>query len=127
MQRSISNFSTIDRQQMAEALSYASPEGPRGVICVDECRCGERAAAMNAALLYAKIVDGLTPGHDADVILRKLREAIALDVAAPQWAKFPIDELARVDVSVSRKNLEVVAARIRFARTWDALQSILGC
>lgn len=36
----ISNTSDAERRAMAEALSVAAAEGPFGMECEDECRCG---------------------------------------------------------------------------------------
>lgn len=39
---SIRDFSEKYRDSMAEALSFAAPDGPRGFACVDDCRCDDQ-------------------------------------------------------------------------------------
>lgn len=122
----ISNVSLEEREALASALAIASPGGPVGVQCIDDCRCHDGVPAATVALLYEQLVDRgyllKGPASRADEFMRLLREAIIVDMTRARVPEIPWRYLGEHGVMVSHRNAEVVHARKQFPRTWQVIE-----
>ena len=114
----VSNTSLGDREALAEALAVASPGGPVGVKCVDQCNChGE--VEQHVLELHSAIAEKYHV-NDPYGFIGRIRNAITIDLVSPR-AAFPARELTEIDVAVSLRNAQVVHARFSFPRTWSVI------
>lgn len=125
MQKTISNFTGQERQAMAEALAMASPQGPSGFQCVDECQCQKGLPKIEAAVIYGRICDRMSGRPDPET-LPQLEQAISADLVRPQIRILPAQELMETGVIVSTRNERVVGARTLFPRTWGVIKNIFN-
>lgn len=115
----VTNVPQVDRVAMAEALSYASPGGPVGVLCVDECDC-HGAAMKFAAQIYAKVVERGAKDEDAKLMLH-LFEAVTVDLIADQRLPLNVDAIVDAEVMVSERGVQATDMRSRYPRTWQVV------
>jgi len=112
-------------EAVAEALSFAAPDGPLGVPCVDECHCHDGVPSSLAAQLYVELTEReIYKLSDGDRAVRKLREALTVDmITHTRRPVVSIRNLARVDVIVSQQNGDVAHARRLLPRTWAEISA----
>jgi hypothetical protein len=119
-------FTDAERFAMAEALSYASPEGPNGVVCEDGCEKHPDGQAKRVTLLLAELLEqGLTiKDGDYDKALHDLRRSMTEDERLIR-PRLTIRDLAEIRTVISQKSSDVAYARKMYPRTWAIIEKLI--
>jgi len=111
-----------DPESVAQALSIAAPDGPRGFACVDECQCTSSAARL-ASRLYVEIVERFTVDMEhGEQHLVTLTNALRLDLANRPTREFRSKLLAQADVIVSQTNANIAHTRAE----WPGVSAVVA-
>ena len=119
-------FTDAERFAMAEAMSYAAPEGPHGVVCEDGCEKHPDGQAKRVTMLLAELLEqGLSiKDTDYDKTMHDLKRSMTEDERMIR-PRLTIRDLAEIRTMVSQKSSDVAYARKMYPRTWAIIEKLI--
>ncbi len=116
------NVSPDALESIAQGLSYAAPNGPRGFECCDDCRCEDTSERLLTQALLDSGHPAAETGRSLILVVQKLRRVITLEGYRP--LDLPtVEALCDWRTIVSRHSTRVSHARQRLPGLWSLIEA----